>query len=373
LALQKREADLVIGTFGRSIYILDDIRPLRQIAATGGEILKSKLAVFEPADGIIVDGMLANSGSHFPADAIFSGESKEIGAFLKILVKPEKKAKSENPLKKEAENMEAHGPEGRSSGGKDSLIVTIFDDAGELIKTIKQVPDTGLNIVRWRFDSGELKMPTRGESRMGRRSGFSSRGSKQALPGNYKVVAEFNDQKDSTSLNVIFDPRIPKPVEVLKAQNDLIDQLTADLEILYNGTERLKESKSITEKISAQLKGLDGDEIKALKKEIKAINDSISAVQDDIFGKEDEDAQGITSRTEITATSMVFTAMRYISSRPGMPTSTEQQLVSQAKELMVKGVNRINAFYETSWPEFRKKVEETEISIFKDYKPLRFD
>lgn len=374
LALQKREADLVIGTFGRSIYILDDIRPLRKIAATSGEILDNELAVFEPADGIIVDGTLANSGSHFPADAIFSGESKEIGALLKILVKPEKKAQPENSSQKEAENMEPRGPEDRRSAGKDSLIVTIFDDAGELVKTIKQVPDTGLNLVRWRFDSGELKMPNRGDSGMGRRGGgFRSRGSKQALPGNYKVVAAFNDQKDSTQLNVIFDPRIPKPVEVLKAQNNLIDQLTSHLEVLYNGTERLKESKSVTNKILVQLEGLEGEEIKALKKEIKAINDSINAVQDVIFGKEDKDAQGITSRQETTATSMFFTAMRYISSRPDMPTSTEQQLVSQAKELMVKGVDRINAFYETSWPEFRKKVEETDISIFKDYKPLRFD
>ena len=34
LHIQRRENDLVIGTFGRSIYILDDYTPLRQIAAT---------------------------------------------------------------------------------------------------------------------------------------------------------------------------------------------------------------------------------------------------------------------------------------------------------------------------------------------------
>jgi hypothetical protein len=36
MVIQEREADLVIGTFGRSIYVLDDIRPLRVFAKNGG-------------------------------------------------------------------------------------------------------------------------------------------------------------------------------------------------------------------------------------------------------------------------------------------------------------------------------------------------
>ena len=31
LAIQKRENDLVVGTFGRGIYILDDYSPLRGV------------------------------------------------------------------------------------------------------------------------------------------------------------------------------------------------------------------------------------------------------------------------------------------------------------------------------------------------------
>ncbi len=376
LDLQKREADLIIGTFGRSIYVLDDIRPLREIASTNGEILKSDLKIFEPAEAIIVDGTLANSGSHFPADAIFVGETKQIGANLNVLVKVKKKEKPKGEQAKENDSQNAppmRGRFGRGGNGAsgDSLKILIYDETGELVKTIKQVPDSGLNIIRWRFDIGELKMPTRGESRSGRRGfGFRSRGNKQALPGIYKVVAEYNNKKDSTQLIVIFDPRIPKTIEALKAQNDLIDKLSADLEVLYNGTQRLIESKGITEKVSAQIKGLEGDHIKDLQKAIKTVNDSIKAVQDAIFGEEDPNAQGITSRTNTTVTGMYFSTMRYISSRPGMPTSTEERLVSQTKELISEGVEKINSFYEITWPEFRKKVEETEISIFKDYKPL---
>ncbi|NQU86332.1 MAG: hypothetical protein HQ541_11275, partial [Mariniphaga sp.] len=180
LALQEREADLVIGTFGRSIYILDDIRPLREIAASGGESINNQLTLFDPSDAIIVNGTQANSGSHFPADGIFIGESKPTGAQLKIFVKMPKGAKRQRPNRNEMRarmasrrtsgNMPAGmrgGPGGRGSR-TDSLKITIYNSENKLIKTINQNPDPGLNIISWRLDEGEMKMPTRGSDRGGR-------------------------------------------------------------------------------------------------------------------------------------------------------------------------------------------------------------
>jgi hypothetical protein len=385
LDLQEREADLVIGTFGRSIYILDDIRPLREIAKTKGEVLNDTLTVFKPGEAIIVGGRLAYSGSHFPADAIFSGETKPTGAQLKVFTKLPKGAKKNRPDREEMRArfaaMRAAGgpPSGARPGGRegkaDSLKITIYDLNNNLIKEIKQLPDPGLNVVNWRIDTGDLKMPSRGSSG---RSGFGrymsrNRSSKTALPGAYKVVAEFKGQKDSTGLKVIYDPRIPMKVEDLMAQNKLIDELTSSLEVLYNGTQRLIESKEITDKISTQIKGLKGDEIKDLQKSLKAVQDSINAVQDLIFGKQDPDAQGITSRSyDQYVTGKVFMAMRQISSRPGKPTATEENMVDQAKMKIKESVDAINDFYENVWPGFRETVENTEVNLFKDYTPLEF-
>ena len=65
-------------------------------------------------------------------------------------------------------------------------------------------------------------------------------------------------------------------------------------------------------------------------------------------------------------------AIRQITSRPGMPTSTEERMLDQAKAKIEEGVDAINAFYKDIWPGFRTKVEETRISLFKDYEPLEF-
>ncbi|MEN8117834.1 MAG: hypothetical protein ABFS16_12685 [Bacteroidota bacterium] len=385
LDLQEREADLVIGTFGRSIYILDDIRPLREIAATNGEALKQKLTLFDPSDAIIVGGRLAYSGSHFPADAVFQGQSKPTGAQMKVFVDLPKDAKKKRPGRKEMRArfaaMRASGqmPSGRpggKNGKQDSLKIKIYDTNNELVKTIKQVPDPGLNVISWRLDVGEMKMPSRGSLDRGGISRYLSRmrGNKTALPGTYKLVAEFKDQKDSTNLNVIYDPRIPKSVEAMKAQNALIDALTSDVNTLSKGTQRLIESKGTADKVSAQIKGLKGDEIKELQKAVKSVQDSITAVQDLIFGKQNPNAQGITSRNfDQYVTGKVFMAIRQISSRPGMPTATEERMVEQAKVKIKEGVDAINTFYEDVWPGFRQKVEKTEVSIFKDYEPLNLE
>ena len=50
LAIQEREADLAIATFGRSLWILDDIRPLRKIAAATGKTFPDKLTAFTAPD-----------------------------------------------------------------------------------------------------------------------------------------------------------------------------------------------------------------------------------------------------------------------------------------------------------------------------------
>jgi hypothetical protein len=145
------------------------------------------------------------------------------------------------------------------------------------------------------------------------------------------------------------------------------------LEVLYHGTERLIESKGVADKVSIQLKGLEGENIKALQKEIKAVQDSISAIQDMIFGEENPNAQGITSRNSGDyANGAVFMAIRQITSRPDMPTSTEEKMVAQAKSKIKIGVDAINNFYENVWPNFQTKVEGTKISIFKEYEPLEF-
>jgi hypothetical protein len=50
LKIHPREGDLIVGTFGRAAWILDDLRPIREIAKTKGEVLANAFRVFEAPD-----------------------------------------------------------------------------------------------------------------------------------------------------------------------------------------------------------------------------------------------------------------------------------------------------------------------------------
>ncbi|MEQ9591592.1 MAG: hypothetical protein RLN86_03285, partial [Cyclobacteriaceae bacterium] len=87
LAIQPREADLVIGTFGRAVWILDDTRPLREMAKAGyNTSLNANLNVFEPATAYLINEGEAN-GYRSTGDGLYEGENKKPGAHLSYYVK----------------------------------------------------------------------------------------------------------------------------------------------------------------------------------------------------------------------------------------------------------------------------------------------
>ena len=70
LVSHPRENDLVIGTFGRAAWILDDIRPLRAIAKNP-ELVSKESHIFEPPTAYLASYQQP-SGSRFGGDALYN-------------------------------------------------------------------------------------------------------------------------------------------------------------------------------------------------------------------------------------------------------------------------------------------------------------
>ncbi|GIV38092.1 MAG: hypothetical protein KatS3mg032_2471 [Cyclobacteriaceae bacterium] len=104
LVIHPREHDLVIGTFGRAVYVLDDIRPLRELARNGG-MPSATVKLFPPPDAYQVS-LQQPSGPRFDANAVFNGENRPAGALITYWInKPE-------PPKDRAEACRNEGPQG---------------------------------------------------------------------------------------------------------------------------------------------------------------------------------------------------------------------------------------------------------------------
>lgn len=77
MKIQERERDLVFGTFGRAIWILDDITPLREMAKSG-KWLDTTFDVANATD--VVDAAYKSyQGVRFYAQGDFTGENDNIG------------------------------------------------------------------------------------------------------------------------------------------------------------------------------------------------------------------------------------------------------------------------------------------------------
>ncbi|MDH4058405.1 MAG: hypothetical protein OEU76_06550, partial [Cyclobacteriaceae bacterium] len=84
LVIHPREYDLVIGTFGRAISVLDDIRPLREMAKSS-QVVNKPVHVFTPPDAYLVS-IQQPSGPRFDADAVFNGQNRPTGAMISYIV-----------------------------------------------------------------------------------------------------------------------------------------------------------------------------------------------------------------------------------------------------------------------------------------------
>jgi hypothetical protein len=178
------------------------------------------------------------------------------------------------------------------------------------------------------------------------------------------------DASDSTFITIKDDPRLNKTDVVKVAQRQLLDRLRKSADKLTTGMDRLTESEEALTLLSAELKGMEGKDIDSLRKATTAIQDTIKAIRNFISGKA-SDRQGIGLSPQGTVTGAMQTAQQYIFAKSIAPGQQEEQLVKNAEEMINAAIKRINNFYALRWSGYRKQVEGTKISLFKDYQPIQ--
>jgi len=379
LVIHPREHDLVLGTFGRAIYVLDDIRPLREMVKEGTQVLTKTLHVFEAPDAYQVVYQ-DPAGILFPGNAMFKGENKADGAMISYVVnKPEEKkevpvtktetkktdSKKGEP-KAEVKPVEEKKPESKVK--YDSLTMEVFNAKGEKIRTVKQkAPENnGLNRMTWAMNEKGSPRPSREK----RRANAPEPGGAQVLPGTYKIRLTFGDKKDSTHIVVKSDPRFNTPESIITARYNMIKDLQMLTGLAAEAMDRLRESKEIADEYEKKMKEAKRDDLKDPTDRTKVVKDSINAIMDYIVGKEDK-RQGIIRSPIPTPVSYIFTAQRYIATSKDPVSATDQRVFKQAQDEISKLTERVNKFYDKTWPEYRAVMEKVSLSPFKNYEPLK--
>ncbi len=341
LTIQEREADLVIATFGRAVWVLDDIRPLRAAAKANGAAQTTKLKVIEAPTAYQASFRNA-PGYEWSTWGLFEGDNRRRGAMLSFFVN--------------------HAAD-TSKAKADTAVVKIYDDAGRQLRTLRVKADSGLNRFYWNFDTKGSRFP--GSPRT-RPNAPEQGGGWPVYPGMYKMVVTLGKFSDSTMVTVKDDPRIPQPRAVYDAKKKMFDRLQLSADKLTAAVDKITDAEETLTKIEGQLRGAEGKEVDSLRKETVKMREEIKKIRESIFGRNASDRQGITRYADITTQSILGAARQDISGKIAAPSAQTERLVADAETAVTESVNRINEFVTGKWAAYRKLAESTPVKLFKD-------
>ncbi len=352
LAIQEREADLVIATFGRALWVMDDIRPLRAIAAANGLAPTKKLSLFEPP--VAYQAIYKNApGYEWSTWGMYEGENRKRGAMLSFFVKPSTTIAEASSGKDTATAKQKN----------DSAWVKIFDEQNKQIRSFKVKADSGFNRIYWGFETKGMRQPGSPKPKSNAPEPF---GGIQVFAGTYKVVITLDKESDSTNVLVKADPRIEVKREVYDAKKKMIERLQQSTDKLTQAVDRLADAEETITKIEASLKNTEGKEADSLRKASDEIKKEIKKIRETIFGRTSE-KQGITRFADRTTTTALQNARMEIMSRLAAPTAQTDRLVSEAETEVNNSLQKITEFFDGKWKEYRKLAEATPIKLFKEY------
>ena len=351
-AIQEREADLVVATFGRALWIFDDIRPLRKLAANKGQLFTKKLTAFDAP--IAYQAIIKNSpGIEYSTYGTYEGENKKRGAALSFYLHKTASDTGKNKI-------------------ADTATVKIFNANNEQVRTLRIKADSSFNRFYWGMEGKGIRTSGQG-GRGGRgaaRNIDDEPGGLLVDPGTYKVIVDLGkDLKDSMMVMVNDDPNAPRSKELrdaLRAANTRIDKSALKLVDL---TDRLTETDEIIKKIEAGYLNMEQKQSDTLKKVAKAMQDSIKGIREQLNGKTQE-KQGYGNVPQVTVNGILGEARYTILGKSTIPGAQEERLIIDAENMVSDVLKRSNNFFEVAWKGFRTLAETTPIKLFKDYKVI---
>jgi hypothetical protein len=166
------------------------------------------------------------------------------------------------------------------------------------------------------------------------------------------------------------DPRMDTEPAVYAQRHAMLKDLQNLRNTAADATTRLRESKEIVEEYEKKIKDSKRSDLKGAADQTKVVKDSINALFDYILGKVDT-RQGIVRSPDPTPVSYIQTALGYIGRSRDPLSETDRRVYKFAEDKIGEVIQRVNAFYETTWKQYREAMEKVSVSPFKDYEPLK--
>ena len=265
ILIHPRDNDLIIGTHGRSIHILDDITPLQQLPAA--------IAASDAVHLFDID-----TATRFQAytrelrvdlgDKVFVGANPPYGAVISYFVPP-------GLASEEPDDDDAEPP----------ITIEIQSEDGDVVRTLEASANAGVNRAIW-----SLRHQSEEEQATAATFPGSGPTAPLVIPGTYRVTLKAAGTESVTDLEVRMDPRVDVSVEDLRTQRDALLRLV-DLRA------RSQEGIDLIDDLVGQLQSL-GDRLVDTE-----ATEGLAIAAKDLSTRLDEIRSGITSQRRADADS----------------------------------------------------------------------
>lgn len=335
IVVNGEENDLILGTHGRGIIILDDITFLESL---DDSILNREAYLFAPRKAIQYFELreLPNPGA-----AQFSGPNPEYGALFTYYLKND--PTGQDAAQAQGDTTSAQLPRSEKIS---PVRIVISSAVGSVIREIDAPNRKGFNRISW-----DLRYPLSFDPEGTRPGYFEPKKGAFVLPGEYKVRLLARGQDVEQSITVEVDPRA-------KANP-------------YSLQRRLELSMTVSDMQRAYTEGWRA--IDAMNKEIKRIEKALE-------GREDL-PEKVTSKIQEIANELKEIKKAFRESQPSMefmimdlagalqatttqPTQGQRTTVNRIRDELERYIKRINDLIKEKFPELRALLISRDISLF---------
>jgi len=338
LVVQPTEHDLVIATFGRAFWILDDIRPLREMAQRGTQAVMNKnLHLFPTPDAhLMIIGESIGYRDGKIGDALYNGENRPYGALISYYV----------------ENTNLQKPADADPFWNQAKVEIL--DGNKVVRTFYDKPQVGVNRVNWNLRADGVRFPMRPEPS---RPSAPPQGFEVA-PGTYQVRVSYGDASEIAYLVVKADPRLENISDRdIAAKMKLFEEYES---LVSEVTSMMDELRAAQKSLNFLNEKLDAEDHSDLHKKVKDTQQTLKELMEQVTG---EDVQGIWSDPN-TVTSQMFAANRLLDHPLVPPSENQRTQLKHFANAVEDFASDFNNFRKSHLQPLQQDVKAKNISIF---------
>jgi photosystem II stability/assembly factor-like uncharacterized protein len=378
MAIQERDTDLVLGTHGRSIFIIDDYRALREL---DDEDFESRLRILSATEGQQYARNFFHA-SRFTGSGEFRGQNQPYGVLLTFmasgddLLHPDAEKERARKIRRRENAAAADDPESEEKDKKKEeeakVRIEVVDAGGNVIRTFREPIYQGINRIAWDMRrDGIRNMP--GPEEQDYEDGLP--GGPEVLPGDYEIVltlavGDEEATQDRRAVRIVADPRSVYSQADMQQNFDTRIELMGMMEMAVSAVERIVRAREDTRTIKSLIKQRNAPEDEQLKALTTQADDVIKALDElEKRFRIPPETKGVVYRPD-KLVNMIGLASAYVSSTHAAPTRTAHTYIDIARQALAESTSAVNKFARGELEDFRAAVTAAGIGLLLADEPL---